>query len=170
MDFEIEKLLAKVSGKNVENFAACVISDADKEQINFAFEQMFDGLSLIQWMQGGLLIDAWNASLDKIRDFIFGLKESTYVVDYLRVAVFDFKRHKSKHFHDSVHGGEYFQSDAGKDILEKAAREKIQSGIDIIMSILPKECTVRQETKQKQNFQEFQKEYERENERVRERK
>jgi len=170
MDFETEKLLAKVAGENVENFAVCVISDTDKKQIDFAFEQMFNGLSLIKWMQGGLLVDAWNNALNKMRDFIFGIEESNYVVDYLRVAVFDFKKHKSKDFHNSVHAGEYFQSETESSILETAAREKIQNGIDIIMGLISasKNCVIKQKTNQ--NVKVFQKEYEREYENERTRK
>lgn len=167
MDFEIEKLLAKVSGENVENFAAHVISDTDKKQINFAFEQMFNGISLLEWMKGGLLVDAWNVALDKVRDFIFGLEESSYIIDYLRVAVFDFRKHKSKDFHNSVHACEYFHSDANVGILEKSAKEKIQNGIDIIMNIIasPKTCDVKQQTNENVNC--IQKEREYENERTR---
>ncbi len=166
MDFETEKLLAKIAGENVENFAAHVISKADKEQIDFAFDQMFSGLSLLQWMHGGLLVDAWNVALDKMRDFIFSLEKSNYLVDYLRVAVFDFKKHKSKNFHNSVHASEYFQSDANSKILEKAAREKIQDGIDIIMKFIsiPKQGRIE---KQNQKTDDLQKEYNREYERER---
>jgi len=59
MNFELEKILAKVSGENAENFAERVISDSDKAQINFAFNQMFSGLSLLEWMQNVPLADAW---------------------------------------------------------------------------------------------------------------
>lgn len=164
MDFEIEKLLAKVSGENIENFAACVISDTDKKQIDFAFEEMFNGLSLLEWMRGGLLVDAWNVALDKMRDFIFGINETNYVVDYLRVAVFEFKKHKSKTFYNSIHVSEYFQSDANSEILEKAAREKIQDGVDIIMKFIsiPKQPHIE---KQNQKIDDLQKEFNREYER-----
>ena len=170
MDFEIEKLLAKVSGENVENFAAHVMSDTDKKQVNFAFEQMFNGISLIEWMNGGLLVDAWNVALDRIRDFIFDLDESNYIIDYLRVAVFDFRKHKSRDFHNSVHACEYFHTDADSDILKKSANEKIQNGIDIIMNIIatPKTSVEKQQTNQNVNC--IQKEYEREHERERTRK
>lgn len=43
MNFDTEKLLAKVAGENVENFANCVISDFARTQIDFAFNQMFQG-------------------------------------------------------------------------------------------------------------------------------
>lgn len=166
MDFETEKLLAKISGENVENFAACVISPAIKNQIDFAFEQMFSGLSLIQWMKGGLLIDAWNVALDKMRDFIFSIEQSNYMVDYLRTAVFDFKKHKSKDFHNSVHATEYFRSDANMEILEKAGHEKIQNGVDIIKNLIsnPKQCVTNQKTNDLQH--EYQYEHEKERERT----
>ena len=167
MDFEIEKLLAKVSGENVEIFAAHVISDTDKKQINFAFEQMFNGISLLEWVSGGVLVDAWNIALDKVRDFIFNLEESSYITDYLRVAVFDFRKHNSKDFHNSVHACEYFHSDVNVDILRKSAQDKIQNGIDIIMNIIasPKTCDMKQQTNENVNC--IQKEREYENERTR---
>ena len=45
MDFDIEKILVKASGENVDKYANRVISDSDKAQIDFAFEEMFSGLS-----------------------------------------------------------------------------------------------------------------------------
>ena len=47
MSFDLDQVMAKVSGENTEDFAAKhIISDVDKAQVNFAFSEMFSGLSL----------------------------------------------------------------------------------------------------------------------------
>jgi hypothetical protein len=143
MDFDTEKLLAKVSGKNVENFSDCIISDATKAQVDFAFNQMFSGLSLLQWMRGGTLRDSWNSALDKIRDFIFSLEDRNYLTDYLYHAVFDFRKNIIKTVFPSVHANEYCNCPIQKQTeLEVDAEQKVKQGIDIIRSLLsdPKKC------------------------------
>ena len=137
MDFDIEKILVKASGENVDKYANRVISDSDKAQIDFAFEEMFSGLSLINWMKKTTLSCAWKQSLDKIRDSIFSINEHGFVIDYIRRAVFDFRNKKLKALESSEHANEYIQTD-GVDInvLESRAREKIQNGINIINNII----------------------------------
>lgn len=92
MNFEFEKLIAKISGENVENFSERVISDSDKAQINFGLNQMFQGLSLIEWMNKITLANAWRVSLDKMRDYIFKLNGPEYIVDYLHIVVFEHRK------------------------------------------------------------------------------
>ena len=166
MNFELEKILAKVSGENAENFAKRVISDSDKAQINFAFNQMFSGLSLLEWMQNVPLADAWKKTLDKMRDFIFSIDEKNYIIDYLRVAIFDFKKQIMKMLTASVHAGEFMQYDSGqRPELEKTANERIQNGIDIIKNILSNPHDAKNENhKSNQNTQILEKLYNRDRE------
>jgi len=145
MNFDTEKLLAKIAGENVENFANCVISDSVKTQIDFAFNQMFQGLSLLQWMQKITLADAWNAAFDNMYEFVFSLSEKNCVVDYLHNAIFDFKKRTMKTLKISVHANEYLNCPMEKsDELKQSANEKIQSGIDIIKKLVsePAKCMV----------------------------
>lgn len=155
MDFEIDKILAKVSGKNVENFSNCIISDTVKAQIDFAFNQMFSGLSVLQWIDGGTLSEAWTVALDKMRDFVFSLSDKNYVTDYLYHAVFDFKKNIVKTVFPSVHANEYCNCPVQQQKeLKTDANQKVKQGMDIIMSLVsePSKCCVeKQEFVQKMN-------------------
>lgn len=138
MDFELEQIFAKVSGENVENPATRIVSESDKAQIDFAFEQIFSGQSVLEWMTGIQLIDAWKVALDKLRNFIFSIQEQSYVVDYLHHAVFAFRKKQiNQTLQTSIHANEYMQYPKSKYTqIEQSAKEKIQDGIDIIKSLL----------------------------------
>jgi len=171
MDFETEKILAKVAGENTENFAERVIDNSTKAQINFAFEQMFTGLSVLEWGRGVTLGEAWNKALDKMRDFIFSIENKNYIVDYLRVAVFEHRKQVLKTMTSSMHVNEYIRSTPQQQSeLEKSANEKIQNGIDIIKSVLAVPTAAVREQKGNNNELVFQNIKEREHEKERTRK
>lgn len=154
MDIELEKILAKVAGENTENFSERVISDSVKSQINFAFEQMFAGLSLLEWFNGITLGDAWSRALDKMRDFVFEIQEKNYITDYLRMAVFEHRKQMQKMMSASIHINEYMQYTSEQQIeLTKSANQKVQNAIDIIKNILSTSDDTIYE--KKQNNQEF---------------
>jgi len=137
MNFDLEKLIAKVSGENTEDFSKSVISDSDQRQIKFALNQMFVGLSLLEWMKQVTLADAWHTSLDIMRDYIFSISGQSYVLDYLRGAVFEHRKQIIKKLSDSVHVREYIQYPKEQfPELEKSANEKIKGAVDIIQNIL----------------------------------
>ena len=131
MNFEFEKLMAKISGENTEKFSERVISETDKNQINFALDQMFRGMSLIEWMKPkNTLADAWRTSLDKMRDFIFSLPGQNYVIDYLHMAIFEHRQKMLKIVSDSLHANEYINYPVEQyPELEKSANEKITTSI-----------------------------------------
>lgn len=137
MDFDIEKLLVKASGENVEHYMNAVISDTDKAQIEYAFDEIFSGLSLLHWIKKNTLSDAWKKTLDDMRDFVFSVDGAGFVIDYLRKAIFAYRTKKLKALDSSVHANEYCPCDKN-NILEKSAKEKIQNGTDIIMNIIHK--------------------------------
>ena len=137
MNFDFEKLMAKVSGENVEDFSKRVISDSDKAQINFALDQMFQGLSLIEWMNKITLANAWRISLDKMRDYIFGLTGPEYIVDYLHIVVFEHRQKILKMIADSLHANEYINYPTSEyPKLKDTAEEKIKTAINILTDIL----------------------------------
>ncbi len=138
MDFELDKIMAKVSGENRENMAQYIISNTDKAQIDFAFNEIFSGISLLEWMKKITLADAWKIALDKLRDFVFSIQEQSYVVDYLHNAVFEFRKKQIKQtLETSIHANEYIQCPANKyDELKEKANSKIQTGTDIIKNLL----------------------------------
>ena len=85
MDFDIEKLLVKASGENVEHYMNAVISDTDKAQIEYAFDEIFSGLSLLHWIKKNTLSDSWKITLDDMRDFIFSIKEITNDYTHMQI-------------------------------------------------------------------------------------
>ena len=170
MDFEFEKILAKISGENTERFATNVISANDKNQINFAFNQMFTGLSTLEWLNGGTLSDAWNIALDRMRDLIFSINEKNYVTDYLQIAVFEHRKITKRMITDSVHAQEFLSCDEIKrKELSNDAKQKIEESIQIIKSILSKSGYVKKDVviHENNNFNVKQKEREHEYERER---
>ncbi len=168
MDFEFEKIMAKISGANTELFAENVISIQDKNQINFALNQMFTGLSTLEWLSGGKLADAWNVALDKMRDFVFSIPDKNYVTDYLQIAVFEHRKITRRIIQDSVHAQEFLNCDETKrNELTTMAKQKIDEAIQIIKDILAKPnfvktVTVRENNKMKIKQKEREHEYERE--------
>lgn len=138
MDFELEQIFEKVSGENLENRAQNIVSESDKAQIEFAFGEIFSGLSVLEWMNNIKLIDAWKIALDKLRDFIFSIQDQSYIVDYLRPAVFRFRRKQVKQtLQSSIHANEYMHYPKSEyPQIEESAKQKIQTGIDIIQSLL----------------------------------
>lgn len=137
MDFELEKLLAKASGENIENMAARAISETDKTKIVFAFSEMFSGFSVLEWLNGCVLREAWMVSLDKMRDYIFSIPENGYVVDYLRKAVFEYRTKTLKMLTSSEHSNEYIRCSQNERIkLEDSAKEKIKNAANIIYEFI----------------------------------
>ena len=138
MDFELEQIFEKVSGENLENRAQNIVSESDKAQIEFAFDEIFSGLSVLEWMNNIKLIDAWKIALDKLRDFIFSIQDQSYIVDYLRPAVFRFRRKQVKQtLQPSIHANEYMHYPKSEyPRIEESAKQKIQTGIDIIKSLV----------------------------------
>ena len=138
MDFNFEQLMAKVSGENAKDFTKRVISDSDKKQIKFAFDQMFIGLSLLEWMkQGVTLADAWKVSFDKMRDFVFNISGEDYILDCLRVIVYEHRNQTTKMLSNSEHLNEYINYPVEQfPELENSANEKIKNAIDIIQNIV----------------------------------
>jgi len=137
MDFDLEQILAKVSGENTENFSTVVISDADKSQLDFALNEIFSGLTLLEWLDKKTLSDSWKIALNKLREYVFSIKDNSYVVDYLRHAVFDSKTLPLRHLASSVHANEFIQCPKNKRAeLEQSAQMKIKTGKDIIQNMV----------------------------------
>ena len=138
MSFDLDQVMAKVSGENTEDFAAKhIISDVDKAQVNFAFSEMFSGLSLLEWMKKVTLSDAWKIAMDKLVEQIFDIKGQGYIIDYLRYAVFDFRNRTLRNLASSIHAYEFIQYPQNKYTeMEQSAHKKIQTGMDIIKNIL----------------------------------
>lgn len=91
MDKDFEKTLAMLNGESVEHFETSQLSDTDRTQITNALDLIFQGLSLRNWLGGGILRDAWQNALDQIRDMVFAIDNVNAATIFARAAVFDMR-------------------------------------------------------------------------------
>ena len=141
METNLEKIMAKISGENVEDYVVKMVDDVDKKQIEFVFQQMFEGLTVLEWNKGVVLNTAWRNSLDKMRDFIFNIPEKNYMVEYLQRAIFDYRHNTMKKLGDSIHTHEYLNCPSEKiQELKTNANNKIRCAIDIISTLIKKDA------------------------------
>lgn len=172
MNVELEKMFMKLSGQNADDLAANVISRDDKIQIKIAFDEMFSGLSLLEWMQNNTLANAWNIAMNKLCQYIFSIPGQGLIMEYLHQAAFDFKKQTLRNLQSSLHANEFIQYPATEfPKLEKMANNKIDTGVNIIKSLLAKSTYVKDvkykaNTTTKENDLQLvkEKEYERERE------
>lgn len=89
MDSDVSKILAMVNGHDRHDSAVATIAEQDQEKINDAIESIFMGKSILLWLQGGKLVDAWTRALDEVRSELFAIPNKCCAVAYLRTAVFN---------------------------------------------------------------------------------
>ncbi|MCR4918176.1 MAG: hypothetical protein K5912_04535 [Alphaproteobacteria bacterium] len=92
MSEDLSKIIAMVSGQSRNAFDTETISQAVREQIAGAFDNIFLGESLLIWSHGGTLAEAWKTSLDDLREKVFAIPANSNIVKYLRVAVFEHRK------------------------------------------------------------------------------
>ena len=90
---DFDKTMAILSGQSVENFLDRQLTERDKTQIRNAIELLFSGLSLRNWLDGGVLRDAWESALDTLRDMIFEIPHNNAATTFMRAATFE---HRAK--------------------------------------------------------------------------
>ncbi|MBQ8256253.1 MAG: hypothetical protein IJY99_04830 [Alphaproteobacteria bacterium] len=93
MALEFEKTMAILSGQTVDSFLSHQLTERDKTQIRNAIDLLFSGLSLRNWLAGGVLRDAWQNALDTLRDMIFEIPQNNPATTFMRNAVFE---HRAK--------------------------------------------------------------------------
>ena len=74
MDNHFEKTMAILNGESVVDLEIATLCEMDRIQITNALDLIFQGLSLRNWLTGGILRDAWQNALDQLRDGIFDNK------------------------------------------------------------------------------------------------
>ncbi len=89
MDSDVSKILAMVNGHDRHENETIAIAKQDQEKINDAIESIFMGKSILLWIQGGKLVDAWIRALDEMRSELFAIPNKCCAVTYLRNAVFN---------------------------------------------------------------------------------
>lgn len=93
MTMEFDKTMAILGGKTVDSFLSRQLTERDKTQIRNAIDLLFSGLSLRNWLAGGVLRDAWQNALDTLRDMIFEIPQNNPATTFMRNAVFE---HRAK--------------------------------------------------------------------------
>jgi hypothetical protein len=133
MNTNLDKIMAVISGKNRDDFDLGQISDADKGQLVYALDMLFSGLTLVNWLGGGKLFDAWRQSIEQMRAMIFEIKEANPVVLYLRRCVFDSNANWIKIINKSDNSNEVIQCPAESyDEWMAHAHAQISEAISII--------------------------------------
>jgi len=92
MTQDLSKIIAMASGQNRNHFDMDLVPVATREQIDTAFDNIFLGKSLLLWIKGGRLVDAWNTVLDAMRDDVFNIPITSTITEYLRIAIFQHRK------------------------------------------------------------------------------
>ncbi|MBO4582701.1 MAG: hypothetical protein J5714_01415 [Alphaproteobacteria bacterium] len=92
MDKTIEKLIAMAAGQNRDCFDENSISSDVRGKIDDALDSVFRGKSILIWTNGGKLGDAWESAMQELLEQIFEIKNTTPIVEYLRIAVFELRK------------------------------------------------------------------------------
>jgi hypothetical protein len=133
MDTNLQKMMSVISGKSRDEFELGHVSDTDKKQLLYALETLFSGLTLLNWLDGGRLLDAWKKSLNQMRAMIFEIKETNPVVMFLRLSVFDSNASWIKTMTQSDSSNELIQCpENGRDEWKKHADTQITEAVSII--------------------------------------
>ena len=87
--FDVDAALAMVAGTDMNKFFNSQIDESDKQLVRDALENIFQGSSVILWVQGGTLRDAWDSALDKMRAEFFNTSRRDVFTIFLQRAVFE---------------------------------------------------------------------------------
>ena len=71
MTMEFDKTMAILGGQTVDSFLSRQLTERDKTQIRNAIDLLFSGLSLRNWLAGGVLRDAWQNALNIVQNGMF---------------------------------------------------------------------------------------------------
>ncbi len=174
MDTNLNKLIAMAAGQNRDCFDENSISSEVRGKIDDALDSIFRGKSILIWTRGGKLCDAWKSAMDELRDEIFAIKNTTPIIEYLRIAVFalrekwNIKITQSNERNSVVDGA----SNAELNDLKNYANSLIESGMRVIKDLISVgafACSERGTQKTRFMNMERAKTREREHERVRKR-
>ncbi|MBO4746322.1 MAG: hypothetical protein J5613_04625 [Alphaproteobacteria bacterium] len=138
MNSDVSKLMAMVCGQNRNDFDMNSIPLEIRNQIDNALESVFIGKSTLLWLNGGKLIDAWNIALNDLRDTMFAIPNTSPVVIYLRMAVFN---HRAKWNAKMMHSDERntvacINTDVEKQEVIDNANAMITVGMKTIQDII----------------------------------
>lgn len=134
MDKDFEQTMAILSGGSADKFIAQQLNATDKRQIDNAIEEIFSGLSLKNWLAGGVLGDAWNNAQDAVRDMVFAIQFDNPATVYARASVFE---HRKKIRTQSVYSPHINNAinctNEQRNSWYESAIAKIQNGQEMLM-------------------------------------
>ena len=134
MDINFEKTLAMLNGESVDGMEIATLCELDRIQITNALELIFQGLSLRNWLAGGVLRDAWQNALDQLREMIFSISNVNAVTIFARQVAFDMRTTWTEKMRTAPRTNMLIQcpDDQRADWLNNA-EIKIQNGTDLLM-------------------------------------
>ena len=179
MDLDFEKTIAMLNGESVDNIELAQLTELDRIQITNALDLIFQGLSLRNWLAGGVLRDAWQNALDQLREYVFSISVNNAAILYARQVTFDMRDTWTDKMRTAPRTNMLIQCpDDKRDEWANNAEVKIQNGVDLLMQKIngfvtgtpnaPKNATLAQSTPTFQQI--FDSRVRDENQRVRERK
>jgi hypothetical protein len=133
MNSELEKNLAMISGKTADEIAANQLSDIDRAQMSNALDTLFSGLTMLNWLNGGGLGDAWSVSLDQLRKMVYGITDVNPAVVFLRQLTADHRLKWQKTIASGVNFNEHINCSANnrKEYVDHA-NAQIEEGVSIL--------------------------------------
>ena len=140
--FTIGAAFAMAAGQDMDEFYDVQIDECDKRSVRDALENIFQGSSIILWVRGGTLRDAWNTTLDNMRDEFFATSRRDILTIFLQRAVFEQRTKWTEKMRVNSNRAQTFdmlhlsQSDTTK-MLNQAEFQK-QQGYDTIKQIFEK--------------------------------
>ena len=171
--------MAMLNGESVIDVEVASLSEVDRVQITNALELIFQGLSLRNWLAGGVLRDAWQNSLDQLREFVFSITTVNPATVFARTVVFEMRTKWQGKMTLSGYTNRPIQCpDEKRADWINDADEKIRNGMDLLMQKInnfasgtPKTSTAKNDKSDNPMFQKiFDSRVDQERQRVRERK
>lgn len=134
MDMDFEKTLAILNGESVEDIEVAQLTELDRLQVSNAVDLIFQGLSLQNWLGGGVLRDAWQNALDQLRDMVFSIEVINPVTLYARNVTFEMRTMWTEKMRTAPHTNMAIQcNDAQRADWADSAKFKIQTGTNLLM-------------------------------------
>ena len=134
MDLDFEKTMAMLNGESAENIEIDQLGELDRIQITNALDLIFQGLSLRNWLAGGVLRDAWQNALDQLREWVFSIQTINPITVFARSVTFDMRTTWTEKMRTAPRTNMLIQCPNDKyDEWANSAEAKIQNGIDLLM-------------------------------------
>lgn len=137
MDFETT--MAMIGDKNPTEFRVDSVSDADRAKIDNGLEMVFSGLTLLAWLDGERLGDAWRGALDKMRPIGFDITKPNAAVLYLRQANIRHRQTWTNKIVSSRNASDFINCPADQtDVWRERGNNQLRDGMELIRQTIAK--------------------------------